>query len=129
MWKGYTVYFDSLSVIADWFHLRNAWILVISFLFNWIFYVFTYPMLFPSLISPLKLCMPSFLLFIWGCVPPQTHSCPLALSFYYMGALSFHGTKSLFSHWWPYDATYNARATLNVVKVLCGAFPLVILLT
>ena len=110
-----------------WFIICDSWLALLEKCQDpcyWIFYVFTFQMLCLFLISPQKLCIPPLLLFQWGCMPPHTQSWHLALAFSYTGALSFHGTKGQFSHWCPRpsSATYNARATLNVVKVLCGHF-------
>ena len=70
--------------------------------------LFTFQVLSPFLVSPLKIPYP---------VPPPpvlqpTHSCFLAQAFPYTGAQNLHRTKGLFSHWLltrPSSATYVAR--------------------
>jgi hypothetical protein len=63
-------------------------------------------------------------LLLWGCSPthPPIYSHVPTLAFPYTGALSYHRTKGLSSHWCPTrlsSATYAARAMCSSMYTLC----------
>jgi hypothetical protein len=95
--------------------------------FYWIFYLFTFQILFLFAVSLHNLFIPSPLpLLLWG----WSHSHLIALAFPYTGALGSHRTKGLSSQWYqirPSSATYVPGAmgpsmcTLWLVVYFLGA--------
>jgi hypothetical protein len=84
------------------------------------FSLFTFQMLFPFLVSPLKTPIPSSS--PWSL---PTHSCSPDLAFPYNGTSSLHRIKGLSSHWWPTrpsSATYAAGAMVHSMCTLSLLF-------
>jgi hypothetical protein len=84
---------------------KVMWRLLMMFSFflflNWIFYLFTFQMLYPLLVSFLQTHypIPPYPTSMGVLPHPHTHSSLTALAFLYTGASTLHRTKGLHSHW------------------------------
>ena len=90
------------------------------FPFYWIFYLFTFQMLFPFLVYPPEATYP-----IHPHLIPPTHSHFTTLAFPNTGTSSLHRTKGLSSHWYqtrPSSAKYVARAMGPSMCTFCWWF-------
>jgi hypothetical protein len=109
-------------------------------IFYWIFYLFTFQMLFPFPVSPLQTpyCILTLTLLLWESnslfhlphSPGPTHYHLTALAFLYTEASSFHRTKSLPSHWCQirplssFRPSPNSSTGVPVLSPMVGCEPL-----
>ena len=103
---------------------KTEYIFFFFFFFYWIFYLFTFPMLSPFLISPLETSYPIHPAHASMRVLPHspTHSCLHVLAFPYTGVSRLHRTKDLSSHRCPTkpsSAIYAAGAMAPFMHSLC----------